>query len=490
MKLNLLILNTSLLLFPPSSFGQEILHVDNTCDQKYTGDIATLSTRRADFYTYYINIAFGSCKDVALHNGQVDKISEHFSRIGSYLPSASLHGYSKEYILQKVKEGDVDAKGILVQSSIEYDSVSYQRAKPIIFNDIPQSTKEKYINEILVMADKGDVRAIFPAMAYYLFSTSSSADEIFIKQKKAKSLFYRYANNHVPAQHLYLAFLLSAKDISFCADRKETTSSYMNKLGLTKALSCMPVYNIDAFEKISLMDARQRLVHFKGIISSMPSYPMKDYDIDGVLNEISILAYFNTPYSKETLFFLLSIMDGHPNRAKEALHWLEVSDSSSKLMKTILACMSIKPFDVKTPKDMQVISDFKSSGFLYSLSFYKEQKWDDFIAYIVKEVLPTGNYGSLRYVYFAYVYKKDGDRAWAIITALKKYDPLLSAQLEENFDRHKFKRPTKEKTADIMGEFSSYLPSPSIAFDAIGIDWDSEAKPYILKDIGHMINNS
>lgn len=73
----------SLVLCAFVSYGEEILHVKETCKQEYIDDIYKLETQDASLYWYYDGIANGACLGLEYKEGRFKKISKHFAKLGN-----------------------------------------------------------------------------------------------------------------------------------------------------------------------------------------------------------------------------------------------------------------------------------------------------------------------------------------------------------------------------------------------------------------------
>ncbi|MEF1229568.1 hypothetical protein QTO02_19075, partial [Vibrio fortis] len=309
--------------FPVAS--QDFLPVQQACDKRYTEDLEELKTTEPSYYSYYYYIASGGCPGVELREGRFERIDHHFARLGNFNAQWELN---KDYaiLVEKAVAGSISARAKIVLSNTVPQTTQYSRDKDLDNLELSDEIKQRYISQILELADRGDIRALHVAMAYYLrapislFGDDDDASMAAERLRKVHQLMELYSDDYLWLKMLYNSWLLEAKNISWCAENikgRQYSSEFEKGLySFSRPLLCSNTFNKALFHEIEIMSEVNRLRLFKELIASLEfefsgSYQTRLEQLknwDRALNKLALLAHFDVPLVKETIAFSLKVL--------------------------------------------------------------------------------------------------------------------------------------------------------------------------------------
>ncbi|WP_104403263.1 hypothetical protein [Vibrio penaeicida] len=465
-------------LFAFNAFGAQVLHVSDTCKKEYIEDLHTLNTKDASLYAYYHYIASGGCLDVDLKDeGRFDRINQHFSKLGNYSAYTEVHSdYSQ--IVDKAKQGDIDARAILITANAVQKTAHYSRSPKLDALNLSDLDKQRYVAEILDLADQGDVRTLKSALVYYLWQpTKLSANyEQGVKAqdriKRANQLLNNYGEQYAWLIMLHNQWLLGAKDIRWCA-LKDIQKTYLSEFhksldDFSRGYLCMNTFNGQEFERIGSMSKVERLEHLRATLTEYPADMPDDKnklkvwlnDWDKQLNLLGYHVFYETPLSKEVLSYLLYSLPYGPNRKLQGFYWL-TDENPSRLMRLISSTMGNNIYDPTKNFDEQGIASIASSTKLFAYSLLYAEKFNEYYDVALKKVLPMGDLTTLYtfYLLFTLDSYKHETRAWSAIEALEVHEPEIASSLKKNYLNKGFKQPDKQAVNKVLESWEPYLPS-------------------------------
>ena len=486
--------------FPVAS--QDFLPVQQACDKRYTEDLEELKTTEPSYYRYYHYIASGGCPGVELRERRFERIDHHFARLGNFNAQWELN---KDYasLVEKAAAGSISARAKIVLSNTVPQTTQYSRDKDLDNLELSDEIKQRYISQILELADRGDIRALHVAMAYYLYapiSLSGDDDDALMateRLRKARRLMELYGNDYLWLNMTYNNWLLEAKDLSWCAENikgRQYFSEFEKGLyTFSRPFFCNSVFNKKLFNKIELMSDVSRLHFFKELIASMEfdfsgSHQARLYQLkkwDRTLNKLALLAHFDVSLVNEALAFSLLSLPYEPNRDLAGFYWLNTERHPSPLMRLISSMYGKNGYDVEESADEQIIPEILASEKYFGLAYAYLGRDDEYYQFTLNRVLPKGDWISLYTFYLMYKYE-DNTRAWAMIKTLEQYDEYIAKQVEEDFFLGGLSEPDKKAVQKVMEEIRPYLPEKN-KVNYSQIYWKRDIQPYLLKQLSLLI---
>ncbi|MEF1170836.1 hypothetical protein [Vibrio sinaloensis] len=486
--------------FPAMS--QDFLPVKQACDKRYTNDLEELKTTESSYYNYYYYIASGGCPGVELREGRFERINHHFARLGNFNAQWELN---KDYatLVEKAVAGSISARAKIVLANAVPQTAHYSRDKGLDDLQLSDEIKQRYISQILELAEKGDIRVLQTALAYYLWtpiSLSGRDDDALMaaeRLKKAHRLMELYGDDYLWLGVLYNNWLLEAKNISWCAENingRQYSSEFEKGLySFSRPLFCSSVFNKKLFNKIEQMSDVSRLHFFKEQIASL------EFDFSGshqarldqlkkwdrTLNKLALLAHFDVPLVNETLAFSLMLLPYEPNRDLAGFYWLDTEHHPSPLMRLISSIFGKNGYDVEKSVDEQIIPEILASEKYFGLAYTYLGRDDEYYQFTLNRVLPKGDWSSLYTFYLMYKYE-DNTRAWAMIKTLEQYDEYIAKQVEEDFFLGGLSEPDKKAVEKVMEEIRPYLPEQSKEHFS-KVSWQEDIQPYLLRQLSLLI---
>ncbi|CAK4070417.1 hypothetical protein [Vibrio sp. 16] len=486
--------------FPAVS--QDFLPVKQACDERYTNDLDDLKTTEPSNYDYYHYIASGGCPGVELREGRFERINQHFARLGNFKAQWEL---TPDYtiLVEKAAAGSIPARAKIVSANTVPQTAHYSRDKGLDDLQLSDEIKQRYISQILELAEKGDIRVLQTALAYYLWtpiSLSGDDDDALVaaeRLKKAHRLIELYGDDYLWLEVLYNNWLLEAKNISWCAENikgRQYSSEFEKGLySFSRPLFCSSVFNKKLFNKIEQMSDVSRLHFFKEQIASLEfdfsGNPQARLDQlkkwDRTLNKLALLAHFDVPLVNETLAFSLMLLPYEPNRDLAGFYWLDTEHHPSPLMRLISSIFGKNGYDVEKSVDEQIIPEILASEKYFGLAYTYLGRDDEYYQFTLNKVLPKGDWSSLYTFYLMYKYE-DNTRAWAMIKALEQYDEYIAKQVEEDFFLGGLSEPDKKAVEKVMEEIRPYLPEQSKEHFS-KVSWQENIQPYLLRQLSLLI---
>ncbi|MDA0130320.1 hypothetical protein OH458_19840 [Vibrio sp. MarTm2] len=485
--------------FPAVS--QDFLPVRQACDERYTNDLDDLKTTEPSNYDYYHYIASGGCPGVELREGRFERINQHFARLGNFKAQWEL---TPDYttLVEKAAAGSIPARAKIVSANAVPQTAHYSRDKGLDDLQLSDEIKQRYISQILELAEKGDIRVLQTALAYYLWTpiSLSGDDDALIaaeRLKKAHRLMELYGDDYLWLEVLYNNWLLEAKNISWCAENingRQYSSEFEKWLySFSRPLFCSSVFNKKLFNKIEQMSDVRRLRFFEEQIASL------EFDFSGshqarldqlkkwdrTLNKLALLAYFDVPLVDETLAFSLMSLPYEPKRDLAGFYWLDTEHHPSPLMRLISSAKGKNGYDVGKSMNEQIIPEILASERHFGIGYLLQERFDEYYEFTLHNVVSKGDLPSLYSFYLMYKYE-DNPRAWAMIKALEQYDPDIALQVKEDFAVSGLKEPDKKAVEKVMEEIRPYLPEKSQAHYS-QIYWQRDIQPYLLRQLSLLI---
>ena len=206
-------------------------------------------------------------------------------------------------------------------------------------------------------------------------------------------------------------------------------------------------------------------------------------DWNTALNKLGYLAYYEVPYSKEVLSFLLTELPYLPNRDLQGLYWLS-GDEPTKLEKLVSGGLGKNLYDSNLSFEKQGIPSIPSSIRHYATSFLFSYEASKYYETMLKRALPKGDLFTLYGFYFVFSSEiaRDEAIAWAAIRALEIHRPKRAHLLEQDFLNRGLTKPSDSQVDKILNEWSPYLPKPGEG-KFIHTRFDSDIKPYVLSEL-------
>lgn len=486
--------------FPVAS--QDFLPVENTCNESFISDLEALETTEPSYYPYYHYIASGGCSDVELKEGRFERITHHFAELGSLNAQLEL---SSDYssVIDKAKAGSIPARAKIVLANIPAQTTQSSRTRALDDLPLTDELKQQYVEQILALADRGDIRALRVALAYYLRSPitlhggDTDAEMAEYRINKARQLVERYGDEYLWLEMIYNNWLLEAKDIQWCVENLEE-NGYANEFeqGLysySRPMFCSQVFDKALFDRVERMSDSDRLRFFKDQLASL------EFDFSGghqarldqlkkwdsALNKMALLAYFNVPLVKETLAYSLMSLPFEPSRDLAGFYWLDLDNQPSLLMRLISSFKGKNGYDVDKNMEQQLIPEILASKRYFGMGYLLQERFEEYYQFTLKHVVSKGDLPSLYSFYLMFKFD-DNPRAWAMIKALEQYDPDVASQLKRDFAASGLSEPDEKEVAKVMDEISPYLPEQSQTHYS-QLYWHRDIYPYLLKQITSLI---
>ncbi|GAB3530645.1 hypothetical protein [Photobacterium alginatilyticum] len=483
------------MLYSLPALGQLILPVNKACDEQFINDMVSLKTIKPSNYYYYHYIASGGCQGVELSEDRFDRINKHFAKLGNLDAKWALGEGYKE-LVKNARLGSIAAKGKIVQANTVQETPHFSRDKDLDALQLSDEIKQRYVSEILELAEKGDIRALRTALVYYLWTplSLSGSDTDAIKAtnrlKNAQRLVKRFGDQYGWLKMLYKIWLLEAKDVAWCTqsfEGKQYTSGFEKDLEtFSRPLLCSSVFDKKLYEQIRLMDEVSRIRDFKeqlvsldaNFTGNMQARLKKLKEWDKAANHIALLAYFNVPLAKEMLAFMLTSLPYEPNQNLAGFYWIDLDHEPSPLMRLISSVNGKNGYNINKKITEQVIPEILASEKHFGMSYLYQGRLDDYYKFTLKNVLPKGDLPTLYSFYLMFKFE-DNTRAWAMIKALEQYDTNMANQLAADFTVSGLHQPDRLAVEKVMAEIKPYLPERSKAHYS-QIDWRRDIKPYLL----------
>ncbi|WP_104403261.1 hypothetical protein [Vibrio penaeicida] len=491
-------------LFTVNALSDQVLHVSDTCKKEYIEDLHTLNTKDASLYAYYHYIASGGCLDVDLKDeGRFDRINQHFAKLGNYSAYTEVHNdYSQ--IVDKAKQGDIDARAILITANAVQKTAHYSRSPKLDALNLSDLDKQRYVAEILDLADQGDIRVLKSTLIYYLWTPirflgdDVKPAEAVNRLNKADQLVKDFGEHYAWLKVFHNMWLLGAKDFKWCAADmagKRYQSEFERSFdSFSRPLVCGNTFNKQDFNKIGSMTEVQRLELLKHILETK-MYPMPDskdkqkhwfLDWDKTLNTLGYLTYYETPFSKEALSFLLMDLPYEPKRNLQGFQWL-MDENPTKLLRLISSDKGRNIYETDKSFESQGIPSIPSSIKQYARSF----AYTDINKYYeitLKNVVPMGDFSSLYVFYLFFTHEDSVDEAKAIaaIEALELIDPSTAASLKKDFAQSGLKYPSRKDIDKVIDEWKPYLPKKGQGKN-IRLRFSADIQPYVISELDSMV---
>ncbi|MDK9761094.1 hypothetical protein KI743_03705 [Vibrio sp. D420a] len=495
-----LVVSFAAISFPVAS--QDFLPVQQACDKRYTEDLEELKTTEPSYYSYYHYIASGGCPGVELRERRFERIDHHFARLGNFNAQWELN---KDYasLVEKAAAGSIFARAKIVLANTVPRTAHYSRDKGLDDLQLSDDIKKRYIDQILELAEQGDIRVLNTALIYYLWtplSITSHGENAVIsaeRLRKAHQLMELYSDDYLWLKVFYNSWQLEAKNISWCAENikgRQYSSEFEKGLySFSRPLLCSNTFNKALFHEIEIMSEVNRLRFFKELIASLEfefsgSHQTRLEQLkkwDRALNKLALLAHFDVPLVKETIAFSLKVLPYEPNRDLAAFYWVDEDDQISPLMRLISSMHGKNAYDVELSESEQVIPDILLSVKLFGLAYSYHEREQEYYQFTLENVLPKGDWSVLYTFYLMYKYE-DNTRAWAMIKTLEQYDEYIAKQVEEDFFLGGLSEPDKKAVQKVMEEIRPYLPEKN-KVNYSQIYWKRDIQPYVLKQLSLLI---
>lgn len=501
----------SLVLCASFSYGEEILHVKETCKQEYIDDIYKLETQDASLYWYYDGIANGACLGVEYKEGRFKKISKHFAKLGNIdakiniTPAEELDRTFINKIIELAANGNISAKSIIVHSLIA-DHPSHTKPSYLKQLKINDQLAKKYVEEVRILARKGDIRAIDSALLYALYAPvvhrAYGAKTTDMYTKRINDIFYlseNYNRYHPSRALAFYLFERRAKDITWCHENvknKVYVDGFSSSLdSVSRSFYCTDYYySPELMSRLTEMTNTERLQYLLEIVNSIDDITTerekrKDsiINFDSKVQKIAHLAYFDVPFSKEIIAFWISYSAPYLDEysSVEKYYWSYKDKGAKSIFRRFIDRMNgINSYDPKASSEQLVIPEIMLSKAHYAFYLKESGRSEKFKNLVMEELLPAGWIGGLLYVFDMSIVNKDYSYAYALAEAMGNYNSNVSSQMKEHLTSSAGSNLGYEKQGErILATFEPFLPTEREAFLNLSVYWERDIKPYLIRNI-------
>lgn len=439
----------------------------------------------------------------------IDKIEKHFTRLGNVASSVLL---SDDFstIKQKAERGDIDARALMVSANVV--AINGISNTPILKTlTLSEQDKQRYVAEILALAEKGDIRALNIALIYYLQSPTHQgvsllhdANLLFEQQRKGEMLVAKWGSAYPSLQMFYRVWLIDNKEFAECLEPpNEIVLKEAVDLAITWA--CELSFDNTYYQKINNLNQRQRLQAFSALIeedsfyisSSSTSFRRHIAKFNDFSNKLAVFRMFDLPYASELSVYWLYRSSNAFNNFRRATYQAEkfrfekqkTNQLISPLMRLVGSAYGRFFYNTELSKQEQVDPQLRGSLVVYNRMFFEDIKQyrSSFLT-----SLKSGNYMAFQELYWIateYEQTKDDAVAWALLKASEQYSPAFTEGYQPLFKQKGLQIPN-QKTLDIeLEKLRPYLPSQESVFNTdLHLNWKDVIQPYVLQKLQEQIN--